>query len=127
MTERSLNSIPSRTKRIVETFLDLVNIRIQMFSVEAAEQKHQLTQFIIAVVILAISFLLGFITLLFALNAVLSAELRIIVFFSLFALLCIGMIVAIISLIKLKNNQKPPFHDTLTEIKKDLALFDKFE
>lgn len=127
MTERSSNSISSRTKRIIHMFLDLVNVRIQMFSVEAAEQKQQLTQFIVAIIIFAICFFLGFITLLFALNAVLSIETRIIVFFSIFAFLCIAMAFSLFTLIKLKKNQPPPFQETLTEVKKDLAAFSRFD
>ena len=127
MAERSSTPLATRIRRIARIGLDLVHVRMQMLSLEAAEQKRQLMQTIIALTVLAVFSLLGFITLLFALNTVLSEQARIIVFFGLFAFFLMVCIACLVSVLNTLKHHQPPFHDTLQEIKKDLQIFHTIE
>ena len=120
MAEHSSQASPSRFKRILHTSVELVQLRLQLLSIEATEQKQQLQKTIMLAVMLAVSALLGFITLLFGLNSVLPEHAKVWVFFGLSAVFLIVIISCLIILAKMQANTQPPFHHTLQEIRKDL-------
>ncbi|WP_434777118.1 phage holin family protein [Neisseria sp. Ec49-e6-T10] len=124
MSERASLSVPSRVKRIAKTIWDLAYIRAKMFSLEAQAQKEQLITMMILLVALSVCVLFGFVALLFGLNAVLSPEARIWVFFILVAFFLVMALFLVFCLARHAANQKPPFYETLQEIKKDLAALE---
>ncbi len=120
MAEHSSQALPARFKRIINTSAGLVQLRLQLLSIEATEQKQQLQKTIMLAVILAVGALLGFITLLFGLNAVLPEHAKGWVFFGLSVFFLIVIISCMVILSKMQTNAQPPFHQSLQEIRKDL-------
>lgn len=100
----------------------LAEVRLQMFHLEAAEQKRQLVSVIACIVVSGCSFLLGFIALLFCLNILLDGAVRIWVFISISVFFLGVLAVAVARLLFILKNSCAPFDDTLRELKKDLSV-----
>jgi uncharacterized membrane protein YqjE len=113
-------STKSSFRRIYTGVLDLAFVRAKLFSIEVAEQKEALIIKIALIFTIFVCMFLGFITLLFALNALLPEPTKIWVFFSLCALFFIISLGSLWKVVSISKHQISPFTTTLNELKKDL-------
>lgn len=106
--------------RVYTGVLDLVLIRAKLFSIEVAEHREALITKIILLCTILVFLLLGFLTLLFALNALLPDLVKVWVFFSFCAFFLIASLLLFWKVTLLSKKHITPFATTLNELKKDL-------
>lgn len=108
-------------KNVVTTTLELAHTRLEMARIELVQQKNYLVATLIILFSLFILFLVGFISLLFALNAYFPEETKITVFFSISAVVFFLILILTVMLLKTLKKQSGFMTTTLDEISKDIT------
>lgn len=108
--------------RVYKGVLDLVLVRFKLFSIEAIEIKEALILKMLLLFSASVFMLLGFTTLLLALNTVLSETAKVWVFFSLCTFFFICSTILVWRVMILTKEQEHPFASTIEELKKDLQV-----
>ena len=111
----------SLLKEMLGNVVELLLVRLQMARVDILDLKNTLIKVLLSTVAALILFLLGFICLLFGLNAVLSPLAKIWVFFGLavLSLLVIGLLV--MNALSALNGQQACLQSTLKGLQDDVA------
>ena len=111
----------SLLKEMLGTVVELLLVRLQMARVDILDLKNTLIKVLLSTVAALILFLLGFICLLFGLNAVLSPLAKIWVFFGLavLSLLVIGLLV--MNALSALKGQQACLQSTLKGLQDDVA------
>lgn len=99
----------------------LMWIRAQMLRLDAIAQIKSIVLLIFALIFSGIFFFLGFLTLLFALNSILSPQAKIWTFFGITGLLLLLIIIFGIFIIKLWQKQSQFMIETLSAINEDIS------
>ncbi len=111
----------SLLKEMLGNLVELLLVRLQMARVDILDLKNTLSKVLLSTVAALILFLLGFICLLFGLNAVLSPLAKIWVFFGLavLSLLVIGLLV--MNALSALKGQQACLQSTLKGLQDDVA------
>ena len=111
----------SLLKEMFGNVLELILFRLQMARVDILGLKNALLKVLIAAIAALILFLVGFLCLLFGLNAVLSPTAKIWVFFGL-AVMCLVVIVGLVFMVlSALKGQQSCLQSTLKGLQDDMA------
>lgn len=100
---------------------ELLWIRLRMLRLDAIAQLQSIIVLMVLVVLAGVMFFLGFISLLFGLNTVLSPQAKVWVFFSLAILFLLLILILTILIIKLLRKQSQFMIKTLDAMSEDLS------
>ncbi len=101
---------------------ELLWIRARMLRLDAIEQIKSILLLITALLFTAVLFFLGFLTLLFALNVVLTPQAKIWTFFGIAGLFLLLIIILLVLIVKLWCKQSQFMTSTLNAISEDISL-----
>ena len=111
----------SLLKEMFGNVLELMLVRLQMARVDILGLKNALLKVLIAAIAALILFLLGFLCLLFGLNAVLSPAAKIWVFFGLAVLSVVVIAVLVLMVLHTLKGQQSCLQSTLKGLQDDMA------
>lgn len=100
---------------------ELLWIRLRMLRLDAIAQLQSIIVLLILAVLVGAMFFLGFISLLFGLNAVLAPETKVWVFFGLAILFLLLILLLTIVIVKLIRKQSQFMTQTLSAITEDIS------
>lgn len=101
---------------------ELLWIRARMLRLDTIEQIKSILLLITALLFTAVLFFLGFLTLLFALNVVLTPQAKIWTFFGIAGLFLLLIIILLVLIVKLWCKQSQFMTSTLNAISEDISL-----
>ncbi|WP_417614630.1 phage holin family protein [Oceanisphaera sp.] len=108
-------------KELLHTVTELLFVRFKMARIEFVAQKERMVRLGILAFVAVMLFLMSYISLLFGLNAVLSPEAKVWVFFALSAVMLLLMIWAFWSISRNLMGQRRFLAKTLHELQEDVA------
>lgn len=112
--------ILKKIKNTTLTFLELIQIRLEMARIELIEQKNFLIKLFCLVSLSFIFLLVSFISLLFGLNSILEPSQKSAVFFSISAVMLVIILIFLFSIRNILKRQRNFMNTTLTEMKYDI-------
>ena len=108
-------------KELLHTISELLFVRFNLARIEFVAQKERVVRLGILSLMSVMLFFMSYISLLFGLNVVLSAQLKVWVFFSLSAVLFLVMIAIFWSIGRNLSHQRRFFAQTLQDLQEDVA------
>ncbi|PIT11893.1 hypothetical protein BGI30_06370 [Snodgrassella alvi] len=100
---------------------ELLWVRVRMLRLDAIAQLQSIVVLMVLVVLAGVMFFLGFISLLFGLNTLLTPQTKVWVFFGIAILFLLLILLMTVLIIKLLRKQSQFMTETLTAINEDIG------